>query len=281
MKAWAIMVAVFAALVLLVTGLMTREAYHPLRINDRRDGEFRRHLVFTSAGDRSNVAGWTAQDPNRNWDLAVAYYGDRGEHELFPDADYYFARKDGKFPNARWIHVNTDLFHGYRTVAVLDDDLQFPPGGISKMFQEGLMSGSVIFGPSQSPEGKISWPISQTDDTARWRYVNFIEMNSPCFTGDFLRGFLADFDPALKGWGTDWMYMNALWDREGVLDGKAALLDQVEVLNPHDDIRGRREIDTLQKTKDRIRVFNRMAEEKGIEKWPVRELSRRSHGYDI
>ena len=52
------------------------------------------NLVFTSAGDRSNLRGWLRG--RRNFDLWTVYYGDACG--MFQDlSSFYFSRKGSKF----------------------------------------------------------------------------------------------------------------------------------------------------------------------------------------
>jgi hypothetical protein len=58
----------------------------------------RRYLVFTSAGDRTNLRMWLAED--RRFDLWITYYGD-DPNTLEGYGDYWVCRKGSKFQNLR------------------------------------------------------------------------------------------------------------------------------------------------------------------------------------
>src|SRR5574341_2529437 len=92
-----------------------------------------RYLVFTCAGDRSNLHHWLTG--HRNFDLWVTYYGDQGER--YRDvADFYNVHKGKKFPNLWAVHRTwNDLFASYDAVLVVDDDIVISGSDISRLFE--------------------------------------------------------------------------------------------------------------------------------------------------
>ena len=209
----------------------------------RRDGmQPSRNLVFTSAGDRSNVRRWLRG--NRNFDVWITYYGDEpgGLCEL---ADVYNVRRDSKFGNLKFAYdAWPDMFAPYGAVWVADDDLLISATQISRLFDLRAALDLWALQPAFSPLGKISWPITRAQWQCDFRYTNFVEMTCPLFRKDKLDAFMAVFDPKLTGTGTDWWYMQVLGER---LEGKVAIVDSITCINPHDRGKGGiREIDRLQ-----------------------------------
>ena len=73
-----------------------------------------KYLVFTSAGDKSNLHHWLKGE--RNFDLWISYYGDK-ENNYLDLSDYYIARKGGKFPNFYYIHQKWgDILNNYQAI---------------------------------------------------------------------------------------------------------------------------------------------------------------------
>ena len=67
----------------------------------RKVGPPARNLVFTSAGDWSNISGWLTG--RRNFDLWISYYGDEPGRDA-DVADFYNVRRDAKFGNLKFVY---------------------------------------------------------------------------------------------------------------------------------------------------------------------------------
>jgi hypothetical protein len=161
-----------------------------------------RNLVFTSAGDRSNLRGWLIGQ--RDFDLWVVYYGDRPE-AFRTEADLYLARKGSKFQNLhhcyrRW----PQMLARYDAIMVMDDDILIHATGISRLFAIRQELDLWALQPAFRLSGKISWDITRVQATAKLRYTNFIEMACPLFRRDKLEAFMSVYDPELVGYGAVW-----------------------------------------------------------------------------
>lgn len=110
--------------------------------------------------------------------------------------------------------------------------------------------------PAFSPRGKISHSITaHAGPWCDYRSVNYIEITAPIFRRDKLIQFLKAYDGSLTGYGIDYWYLNFFKANElGHLKnffkanelGRFAIIDRIQVTNPHDDEKGGREIDRLQ-----------------------------------
>jgi hypothetical protein len=202
----------------------------------------RQHLVFTSAGDHSNITAWL--DDSRNFDLCIAYYGNKpGRYADL--AEYYFTRKDSKFGNLKFAWQQwPEMLAPYQSILVQDDDVLISSQKINRLFRIQRELDLWLLQAAFSPLGKISWPITRVQWASRLRYTNFVEITAPLFRKDKLEKFLAEFDPILTGTGTDWWYMHSLGDD---CRGNVAIIDEVTCINPHDRSKGgQRECDRLQ-----------------------------------
>jgi hypothetical protein len=104
----------------------------------------KRYLVFTSAGDKSNLACWLANGP-RNFDLWVTYYG---QDDACSDAwrgcaseagDVYRRRQGGKFENLASLWRDEPALQArlerYDGVWVADDDIVIDAPRINALFE--------------------------------------------------------------------------------------------------------------------------------------------------
>ncbi len=211
----------------------------------------RPYLVFTSAGDRSNVRRWVLG--KRSFDLWITYYGDR-PGALADIADLYSCHKGSKFQNLHNAYQAwPDLMRAYEAVLVMDDDILIGGEEIARLFELRRELDLWLLQPAFSPWGKISHPVTRVVRTARLRYTNFVEMACPLFREDKLRAFIRVYDPVLVGWGVDWWYLDVLGPD---LERRIAVIDEVVCLNPRDAAKGgQREIDRLQPTETRKAVW--------------------------
>jgi hypothetical protein len=222
-----------------------------MQLLDRRGGQRPPNIVFTSAGDRSNLERWL--EGRRNFDLWVTYYRDHnGRHS--DAADIYNARKGSKFQNLKFAYDTWPaIFRAYDAVMVMDDDILISADDLNRLFELRQQLDLWVLQPAFSPLGKISIPITRVQWQCELRYTNFVEMTCPLFRRDKLEAFLAVYDPVLAGFGTDWWFLDVLGPD---LEGKVAVIDTITCVNPHDRTKdGVREIDTLQSREARVAAW--------------------------
>ncbi len=210
-----------------------------------------RYLVFTSAGDYTNLDRWL--NGPRNFDLWITYYGD--QESRFRDlADYYNLRKGSKFQNLHFAYqASKTQLHHYRAILVLDDDILIDSQDINQLFEIREEFDLWILQPAFRTVGKVSWDITRLHPTSRIRFTNFVEMSCPLFRTDKLFTFLERYDPKLVGYGIDWWFLHAIGPD---LEGHVAVVDEVSCLNPTDKGKGgRREIDRVQPRLQRMAVW--------------------------
>ena len=220
----------------------------------------RPYLVFTSAGDRSNLQRWLRG--RRDFDLWITYYGNR-RGRYSESADFYNERKGSKFQNLKFAYDTwPDSFARYGAVMVMDDDVLIDSRGINRLFRIRSGHDLWVLQPAFDPRGKVSWDITRVDPRCRLRFTNFVEMTCPLFRQDKLAQFMAIYDPILVGFGVDWWFLHSMG---AGLERRVAVVDEVVCLNPHDRTKGRiREIDRLQSTADRRKVWEEIKRKHAI-----------------
>jgi hypothetical protein len=229
-----------------------------------------RYLVYTSAGDRSNVQRWLKGE--KNFDLWITHYGD-GNSQLRTLADFYNQRRGGKYPNLHHVWLShRELFSGYDAVFALDDDLEISGSEISHLFRILTRYELLLLQPAFSTAGKVSHPLTIAKLGSFGRYTNLVENGVAMFARSALDEFMAVYDPKIIGWGTDWWYMHVIRDR---VEGRVAVIDAVVCVNPDERLEGRaRAIDGLQSTEKRRQLWEETASQLKIEgpKGGVRSL---------
>jgi hypothetical protein len=219
------------------------------------------NLVFTSAGDRSNLRRWL--QGRRDFDLWVVYYGEHTGtfREL---ATYHVNRRGSKFQNLHYCYQRwPQELARYDAIMVTDDDIVIDATGITRLFEIRRELDLWALQPAFRLAGKVSWDITAVHPTAKLRYTNFIEMACPLFRRDKLDAFMAVYDPELVGYGVDWWFLHTLGAE---LDNRVAVVDEVTCINPYDRTKGGvREIDTLQSHERRKQVWEQMKARHGLD----------------
>lgn len=196
--------------------------------------EHRDFLLFTSAGDKSNVNQWIGND--RLYDIHVVYYGNK---QFNLEVDKLYKRKDTKFPNLQWYLKSTDIMK-YKAVAVWDDDIVASPQNINSLFKEMNKHNVDVFSPCHTRGFKKCLRKANLNGI---RDVEYIEMNAPMFKPSFLESFMRIFDPVIKGWGTDiWFSHVCSTDKKC----RISVSDTTCVTNPRTRKDGSREINKAQ-----------------------------------
>jgi hypothetical protein len=220
---------------------IARDITTPSGLRKALDRPPSQYLVYTSAGDHANVAQWI-QGP-KSFDLWITYYGDL-PGSLFDCCDYYNVRKGAKYQNLHFVYQEwPQLLQPYRAVFVLDDDIVIDTLSINRLFDIRTQGDYWAVQPAFSPKGKISHAITRVRRTCLRRHTNFAEMGCVLFRRDVLDAFMKVYDPSLAGWGIDWWYLHVMGAE---LRGRVAIVDEVMCMNPHDRMKGHREIDRLQ-----------------------------------
>ncbi len=221
-----------------------------------------KYLVYTSAGHRSNIKKWVLGE--KEFDLWVTNYegGDSYQYEI---ADYYNERRGGKYPNLYDVYQKWGgVLSQYKAIFVLDDDIEINASQISQLFRIKERYDLVLLQPSFLTMGKISHLVTISRFFRFARYTNFVENCVPLFSKPILDRFMQVYDPALISFGTDWWYLHILTNEERQ---KIAVIDSIPCINPDERLEKReRKINQLASVEDRIKIWNEVKIEHGIER---------------
>jgi hypothetical protein len=204
----------------------------------------RKWLVFTSAGDNTNIKQW--MDIGRQYDVFVAYYGSK-ELLIKNQCEFYKERKGGKYQNLHhFFNEYREIFDSYEAILVMDDDIVISTLKINTLFQLREKRGFDLLQSAFDRRGKISHKITEFNPFTSIRLTNFIEVTCPLFSHRALTAFLNEYDPTVNATGVDWWFCNIV-ERDFGLN-RIAISDDITCLNPHDldkSSSGNREIDKL------------------------------------
>lgn len=221
------------------------------------------YLVFTSAGDNSNLDYWL--DGAKKFDIWISYFGNKN-NQFIDNADYYMARKGGKFPALLYIYQQwPELLKQYKAIFVLDDDLIFSTNDINRLFALMDTYHLWLLQPAFDKRGKISFKLNEVHPFSLLRFSNYVEVACPMFTTTQLCNFMDIYDPKLIGWGVDFWFSEVI-SKQDHDNNKIAIVDLITCINPRDEkkIDNKREIDQLQSRDDRIATWETIKQQYGL-----------------
>ena len=181
----------------------------------------RTYLVFFRAGAASLHPRLIAQEPGRNWDCCVSWYVAPRPESL---AEYYEDTGTNKFDAFDAFYRKTIANSQYRYVLVVDDDIDFLPGDISRLFtlcethQLYLAQPSLRWGTHANHDVTLHNPVCLV------RQTRFIEVMAPCFSRAALERLQPTFGLNHSTWGIDYAWSSLLAG-----EGKIAVVDAIQV----------------------------------------------------
>lgn len=208
------------------------------------------NILFTSAGDNTKFYDLWCY-PDRTYDIFICYYGDGDDHKYEEYSDIYLRRKGSKMQN--FYHVwknNIGDIRNYKNYYIVDDDIIITTQEINELFTLLNNLNVWVLQPSFSEKSQVSHSITKQNKESKYRYTNFIEINTPFFTNYAITECMKVYDPILTGYGIDILFMWTLGTDE---ENKYVIVDYISCVNP---IRIKREIDKLEIVSTRINNWN-------------------------
>jgi hypothetical protein len=166
----------------------------------------KRHLVIVHAGDASLHPQWLATGGSRNWDLVVAYHGDKPQRYPQSVAGALLV----KAPGAKWPALSGVLrdlgeaLRSYDYVWLPDDDLVAACDDINRMFDLMAALDLQLAQPSLSPDGQRSHPLALRNAAFAVRFTSFVDQAAAVFSRPLLEQVAPTFLQAAPARGCDW-----------------------------------------------------------------------------
>lgn len=178
-------------------------------------------LVFFRAGPNSLHPRLVAAEPDRNWDCCVSWYS-----EPLPDKtiEYSITGGENKFEAFHEFFLGLGDRATYRYYLVVDDDIDFAPGDISRFFDLCARHDAYLCQPA------LRWGTHRNHDVTLWnpicvlRRTSFVEVMAPCFSAPAVAALLDTFRLNRSTWGIDYAWASRLQGQ-----GRIAVIDAVRV----------------------------------------------------
>lgn len=181
----------------------------------------RDYLVFFCSGTKSLHAKALAEDLGRNWDCCVSWYSSPGDAH---HAEYAMVGKDNKFESFVEFYNNEPNAKKYRYYFLVDDDVAFHPGDISRFFELCELHKLYISAPA------LEWGTNANHDVTLWnplceiRQVTYVEVMAPCFSRAAVDDMFDTFLLTKSTWGIDYAWSSLLVGQQ-----KIAAVDAIRI----------------------------------------------------
>lgn len=201
-----------------------RSLTHTLPLADRR-AQPRRWAVFLQCGAGAVWGGWWKQG-SENWDLIINHYDATYAGKIPCDVEF---RQSGRLPGSKFTafySLLTEYPHildPYEYILLLDDDVQFPEGGIQRLFEITQQNDWEMAQASLSADSFCAYPVFFNSGRGGWRRVNGVEIMMPVYARRIFPWVREVFAESISGWGAD-AALAAIGMREG---WRAAVVDEV------------------------------------------------------
>jgi len=181
----------------------------------------RDYLVFVRAGPNSLHPRLLAEDPGRNWDCCVSWYREPPEET---GAEFYVAEGDNKLEAFDLFFERTHTSHPYRYYLLLDDDIEFAAGDVSRFLTLCDRHDCFLAQPA------LRWGTNASHDVTLWnplcrvRATSFAEVMAPCLSREAVELLRPTFRLAKSTWGVDYAWASMLQGQRRI-----AIIDAVRV----------------------------------------------------
>jgi len=190
------------------------------RLTQRSD-----RLIIVRAGDRSRHLVLAANAARGDYDLLVSYFGKDPALYRAP-GEQRIDVPGGKFSGLYdTITALGDQIDAYRTVWLLDDDIDVEPETVTHLFDIHERNNLLLSQPSLTPDSHCSHAILKRCAGSALRFTNFVEIMVPVFDRAYLMKVLPLFNGRVTGWGLDLVWHMAVdgWR------GRVAVIDRIAV----------------------------------------------------
>ena len=178
-------------------------------------------LVFVRAGPNSLHRRMLAEDPQRNWDCCVSWYCPPPQET---GAEFYLAEGDNKFEAFELFYRRTQGSHPYRYYLVLDDDIEFVAGDVSRFLSLCAQYNCFLAQPALRWGTNASHHVTLWNPACRVRQTSFVEVMAPCFSRPAVDRLRSTFLLSRSTWGIDYAWASLLHDQS-----RMAIIDAVRV----------------------------------------------------
>jgi hypothetical protein len=191
----------------------------------------REFLVFVRAGSASLHPELLEGDPDRNWDCCVNVWSDNQSSCDGVTPEYVESGGLNKFVGFQEIYARTLADKPYQYVLMLDDDLRFTPGDVSRFFRLCRENGLKLAQPAIARGSHANHLVNIQNLACLVRHVNFVEVMAPCFSRDTLLRLMPTFSLTHCTWGIDYAWASIMKDEDGLAIVDAVVMQHTKPMD--------------------------------------------------
>jgi hypothetical protein len=193
------------------------------------NGRRRDYLVFFRSGPNSLHARLLVEDPGRNWDCAVSYWASTQPPDSL--AEMYSTGGGNKFDGFLEFWNSDPRSRGYRYYLLLDDDVYFEPGDISRLLTICDRHKIELAQPALKWTTFFNHNVTVENPICELRRVSFVEVMAACFSAPTLERLLPTFSGSRSTWGIDWAWACVMRDTGTFHVVDAVAIDHTKVVD--------------------------------------------------
>lgn len=139
---------------------------------------------------------------------------------------------DNKYEGFMEFMQDADFLSRYRYVMLIDDDVYFRPGDISRMFEICDRHALYLSQPALNRSTNINHVVTARNPLCEVRRVSFVEVMTPCFSQRALAELAHTFDLTRSTCGIDLAWSSLLRDRDLIRVVDAVAVDHTKPVDP-------------------------------------------------
>jgi hypothetical protein len=193
-------------------------------IADRRSSE-KLFAVYLQCGSEATWRDWQP-NPDQPWHLLINHYDSTFVGKIPCDVEF---RQAGTLPGTKstsFSDILTTYSHildPYQYILLLDDDIYFQNGDISRLFSIVQQHGWEMALASLSADSFCSFPVFFNRNKSGFRQVNGVEIMMPAYSTRILGSVRHLISESISGWGFD-AALSVLTAKQGF---RAAVVDDI------------------------------------------------------
>jgi len=169
------------------------------------------YLAFFRAGPSSLHRKILAEDPQRNWDIGVSWWSTPLDAETL---DIQCFGGDNKYEGFLGLLHDAAFVSQYRYVLLLDDDVDFRPGDVSRLFELCDRHALYLAQPALNRHTNVNHVVTVRNPFCEVRRVSFVEVMAPCFSARAIQDLQHTFGLTRSTCGIDLAWASLLRDRD-------------------------------------------------------------------
>ena len=189
----------------------------------------RDYLVFFRSGPSSLHPRLLAEDPRRNWDCAISYWASAQPSDSL--AEMYCTGGGNKFEGFVEFWRTDPCARGYRYYLLLDDDVYFEPGDISRLLTLCDRHKIELAQPALQWSTFFNHNVTVENPICELRRVSFVEVMAACFSAAALERLLPTFSGSRSTWGIDWAWACLMRDHGSLHVIDAVAIDHTKAVD--------------------------------------------------